>query len=770
MKSARHLASHRYAPIAERAPSMPSMVGHGEKSDDARHDWRVAILPAGSPETEARIADLLGSGPGVSACADTLLAQLSELMEIRWPTLDSAGVARAVQEYLGGVPPERYGNWIHYPWRRQLVHVLPEAEFIEVRLARNRNKITTTEQARLRALHIAIVGLSVGQATAVTLAMEGIGGSFALADFDALSLSNMNRLRSSVADIGINKAVLTARSLLEIDPYLRIHVEALGLHADNIDAFLSAPRPDVIIEECDDIPMKFLVREAARQAGIPVVMETSDRGMLDVERFDLDPNRAIFHGLTTHTSGHDLRGASPTRKLQAAMAIVGLDTVSPRLAASAMEIGRSLRSWPQLASAVSLGAAVVTDTVRRIALDEFRASGRYYVDLEDIVCDPATRNEPPPEPVAPGTPSPTPRPPHPETHDGLIRFLVEHGIAAPSGGNAQPWSFDWDGTTLHCLRDPTRGNSLLDYAHRATWLAFGAMAENIVLAATARGLTASVRRFPDGVGASVVCAIEFDRDTASSSLDPLADQILCRCTNRRLGKRDPLPPTTVSSLRHAALERGASIRFIEDPSAMEALGRVLGAGDRIRFLSRTLHAELMAELRWSTSEAERARDGIDLRTLELDATDMAALRLTARWRVMELLGRLGGGANLEVFGQRVARGSSAFGSLSLPGDDAAAFFEGGRAVQRVWLTATALGIGFQPLAALPYLFMRAEAGGDGLATSETRSLLDLQPQYRVLTAVPDGHADVLLFRLARVGAPAVRALRRPVDDVLRFSR
>ena len=44
---------------------------------------------------------------------------------------------------------------------------------------------------------------------------------------------------------------------------------------------------------------------------------------------------------------------------------------------------------------------------------------------------------------------------------------------------------------------------------------------------------------------------------------------------------------------------------------MDALGQILGAGDRIRFLSRTLHAELMSELRWSAGEAERTRDGID---------------------------------------------------------------------------------------------------------------------------------------------------------------
>jgi len=43
-----------------------------------------------------------------------------------------------------------------------------------------------------------------------------------------------------------------------------------------------------VIEECDSLDMKFLVREAARDRQIPVIMETSDRGVLDVERFDLE--------------------------------------------------------------------------------------------------------------------------------------------------------------------------------------------------------------------------------------------------------------------------------------------------------------------------------------------------------------------------------------------------------------------------------------------------------------------------------------------------
>ena len=43
--------------------------------------------------------------------------------------------------------------------------------------------------------------------------------------------------------------------------------------------------------------MKVLVREAARALRLPVLMATSDRGLVDVERFDLEPSRPILHGL-----------------------------------------------------------------------------------------------------------------------------------------------------------------------------------------------------------------------------------------------------------------------------------------------------------------------------------------------------------------------------------------------------------------------------------------------------------------------------------------
>ena len=52
-----------------------------------------------------------------------------------------------------------------------------------------------------------------------------------------------------------------------------------------------------IMEVCDGLDMKIISRFKAREFGVPVVMDTNDRGMLDIERFDLEPQRPILHGL-----------------------------------------------------------------------------------------------------------------------------------------------------------------------------------------------------------------------------------------------------------------------------------------------------------------------------------------------------------------------------------------------------------------------------------------------------------------------------------------
>ena len=94
----------------------------------------------------------------------------------------------------------------------------------------------------------------MGNAVALSLALEGIGGHLRLADFDHLELTNMNRLRAGCHELGLPKTVLAARQIAEIDPWLQVTLFNEGIRRDNVDEFFSAePALDVLVEECVDV-------------------------------------------------------------------------------------------------------------------------------------------------------------------------------------------------------------------------------------------------------------------------------------------------------------------------------------------------------------------------------------------------------------------------------------------------------------------------------------------------------------------------------------
>lgn len=741
--------------------------------------WQPRLYDPGDAADRAALAALVDGGD-LLYVHDFMAAQLGELIEVRNPArkFAPAELELEVAAFLDGRVPADYGRWVHYPWSRRLVHVLPRDEYREVRTSRNRNKITAAEQARLGALTVGVAGLSVGQATAVTLALEGIGGRFRLADFDTLNLSNMNRLRAGVHAIGVNKAILTAREIFEIDPYAEVALFPDGVREETLDVFVGGL--DLLFEECDDLRMKLRLREKARERGVPVLMETSDRGLFDLERFDQEPARPLFHGLVGALDAAALDGLTTRQKVPVVLKIIGARTMSRRMAASLLDIEASIKSWPQLASAVALGGAINADAARRVVLGELHGSGRFFVDLGELVADgmqASTEPAPSEATAAPSPPSPAPaaapalpplvavvrRAPLPSPEE--VRALVAYAAQAPSGGNCQPWRFVWRGGALDCVHEVERSRSLLDFGHRAAYLAFGAAVENLALAARQVGLGVEVEPWPDAGDDTLVCRARFVPGDVGEA--ELARQIGPRATNRRLGTRVPLAEQDVRALIEAAGD--ANLQLLESDDELAEIAQLLGRGDRLRFLSRQMHHEMMGELRFSPEEARRTRDGLDLDTLELDATDRAGMQLLSSWPVMEMAARIGGGAGLETSAHKAIAASSAVGLLTIEGRGARDFFAGGRALERLWLAATARGLAFQPMTVLIYLFARVDSGGgEGLAPHEIKELNNLRTRYRALFDVPDSHVELMLFRIGRAAPPSARSLRRPVDDILRI--
>src|SRR5271167_334634 len=300
------------------------------------------------------LSELLNTRRTVRA-HDTLLTQLRDLVRTRSPgqRLAAQELDLLVREHLQETPAEEYGVWFYYQWSNRLVHLLDEPEFVELRTNRNRYKLTPNEQAELSQKRIGIVGLSVGQSVALTIALERSCGELRLADFDRLDLSNLNRIRAGVHSLGLPKVYITAREIAEIDPYLQVTCFPHGITEMNCDAFLRKNSPlDLLVEECDSIDIKVLLRHQARLYRIPVVMDTCDRGMIDIERFDREPERSIFHGRMRDVGPASLRGLTNEEKIPYVLGIIGVDALSPRLRASLIEVDQSISTWPQLASAV----------------------------------------------------------------------------------------------------------------------------------------------------------------------------------------------------------------------------------------------------------------------------------------------------------------------------------------------------------------------------------------------------------------------------------
>lgn len=128
-----------------------------------------------------------------------------------------------------------------------------------------------------------------------------------------------------------------------------------------------------MIDECDSLDTKINSRKVAREKRIPVIMDTSDRGMIDIERFDLEPKRPLFHGRINETN-------ITSNRLELIKQIIDFPNCTERLQKSFNEVGKTLSSWPQLASSVTQGGGITTSVVRNILLYGKPLSGRYYND------------------------------------------------------------------------------------------------------------------------------------------------------------------------------------------------------------------------------------------------------------------------------------------------------------------------------------------------------------------------------------------------------
>lgn len=317
------------------------------------------------------------------AVVDTIERQLAELALARLPSAGPPEREQFVEDTLAAHDSrDSYGNWVHLPWEGRIVHLLDRDAYFEVITSRNRDKITREEQQLLRTKRIGVMGLSVGGEAAVTVAQEHLCGEIVLADFDRLDLSNLNRLGAGVDELGHNKAVIVARRIAKIDPYLEVTVLEEGVTEANLDAFLDGL--DLLVEECDDLQLKHRVRRLSRERGLNLVFAADERGFLSIEPYAHRPDLRPFHGRIE-------RPQQPREAYPSALAFMhaltewmgGWEHISERSRRSLEQIGITLCGYPQLASEARYAAGQVGHVARRMLLGQQLPPYLGNMDLTD---------------------------------------------------------------------------------------------------------------------------------------------------------------------------------------------------------------------------------------------------------------------------------------------------------------------------------------------------------------------------------------------------
>lgn len=325
---------------------------------------------------------------------DCLNEQLEELYSISHPeSIRITPTREAVDAYKVAVAGDEKhrthaGVWVWYPWKRTLIHTVEESLYTRLRTSRNRNLITETEQQKFYGAHIGVAGLSVGNSVVASIVHTGGGGHMRIADHDTLSTSNLNRIRSGLDNVGLEKSVIAAREIYSVNPFADVTLYRDGLSADTIEQFLKRPKPlDVVVDEMDSLYLKIQLRIAARKLRIPVIMaaDNGDGVVVDIERYDLDDTLPLMHG---QVDEKELLAITPDVSRKEAARIISSwvkpENIADRMKDSLFELGKTLYTWPQLGNAAFVAGAIMAYVARKIIVGDSVVTGKVILSPEAL--------------------------------------------------------------------------------------------------------------------------------------------------------------------------------------------------------------------------------------------------------------------------------------------------------------------------------------------------------------------------------------------------
>jgi hypothetical protein len=168
---------------------------------------------------------------------------------------------------------------------------------------------------------------------------------------------------------------------------------------------------------------------------------------------------------------------------------------------------------------------------------------------------------------------------------------------------------------------------------------------------------------------------------------------------------------------------------------------------------------LFETLRFTRKEIETARTGMDLKSLELPFVGLVIARQLKRWEINKMINRLGIG---HIVAKKLSfrlRKASALCLITAHQRDPIGYMEAGRAMQQLWLAATAEGLSIHPYGVIPqYLTMVDIEPETFLPRHATHIKSHREPFFAIFPEAKNEYPAVML----RIGWVNKQSARNPI--------
>lgn len=345
----------------------------------------------------------------------------------------------------------------------------------------------------------------------------------------------------------------------------------------------------------------------------------------------------------------------------------------------------------------------------------------------------------------------------------VIKKILEHAVNAPSGNNSQPWKFEIRGNKIYILNVSDGDATPYNFDQKGSYIAHGALIENISIIAGKYGYEIETELFPDKNNLNIIAIITLEKRVVKE--DPLFDHIMDRATNRRMYKKIPLKSEHRDDILKTEEDvvGGGKIILIEDLGEIKKLAESLALHERLIFENKMIHNIVFSSILWSEKENFEKRKGLYIKTKFPDMPSflLPIMKIFGKWSVVKIINKIGFPGKIQKQSGESCISSSALCAILVDSEESEKFVLGGRLLQRIWLKTTRLGLSIQPMTGIPYLARRVLAGNPSGFSLEQIDLIKQANKVINEAFNKDKKTIVMIFRVGYDTRPPVKTFKLP---------